>query len=141
MVIGLLWIFGIYGFCTACIHVLHWLGRGAYTGRDFEYSKRKTIYVVLATLNNQLQIEWYVRSYLMVSLLRGRLIDLTVFDAGSTDDTLPIVQRLAKTRDNIKVEATSEGLEAFIEAHQADQVVQLHLIGRSVKERWLRLHW
>src|SRR5260370_785384 len=93
MVIGLLWIFGIYGFCTACIHVLHWYGRVVNTGRDVEYSKRKTIYVVLVTLNNQLQIEWYVRSYLMVSLLRGRLIDLTVFDAGSTDDTLPIVER------------------------------------------------
>jgi glycosyltransferase involved in cell wall biosynthesis len=141
MVIGLLWIFGIYGFCTACIHLLHWLGRGAYAGRDFEYAKRKTTYVVLITMNNQLQIEWYVRSYLMVSLLRGRLIDLTVFDAGSTDDTLLIVQKLALTRDNIKVEATTEGLEAFIEAHQDDQVVQLHLANRNLQEGWLRLRW
>jgi glycosyltransferase involved in cell wall biosynthesis len=141
MVIGLLWIFGIYGLCTACIHLLHWFGLGAYTQRDFDYSKRKMIYVVLVTLNNQLQIEWYVRSYLMVSLLRGRLIDLTVFDAGSTDDTLPIVQRLAKTRDNISVEATTESLAEFLEAHEADQVVQLHLMGRAANEGWFRLDW
>jgi hypothetical protein len=130
MVIGLLWIVGIYGFCTVLVHGMYELHR-----------KTKTIHVALVTLNNQTQIEGYLRSFMWVSRLRGRSIFVTVFDAGSTDDTVAIVEKLAAQRDNIKVEVSAEGVPPYMEQHKDDEIIVLQLMNRTAKDGWLIPRW
>lgn len=50
---------------------------------------------ILFTNQNQLRIEWYIRSLLFLSWLKGRTITITLIDEGSTDETLEIVQKLS----------------------------------------------
>jgi hypothetical protein len=130
MVIGLLWIVGIYGFCTMLVHGIYVLQR-----------KTKTIHVALVTLNNQTQIEWYLRSFLWVSRLRGQSIYVTVFDAGSTDETVAIVEKLAAQRDNIKVELSAEGVPPYMNQHKDDEIIVLQLMNRTAKDGWLIPRW
>jgi hypothetical protein len=141
MVIGLVWIIGIYGFCTVLIHGLHRLQRTLTTEKQAAKVNKKTIHVALVTLNNQTQIEWYLRSFLWISVLRGRLIYVTVFDAGSTDETIAIIAKLASVRDNIKVEASTEGVLNFMSQHTEDTVIVLHLMNRTAKDSWLIPNW
>jgi hypothetical protein len=133
MVIGLLWIIGIYGFCTLLIHVLHGLDRTV-NGR------RRKLQIVLITLNNQLQIEWYLRSFLFVCWLRGLYIQITVFDAGSSDETIAIVHKLAKTRDHIQFELSLDRMASFMEEHAMEEIVVLQLLDKSPQDRWLIPH-
>jgi TM2 domain-containing membrane protein YozV len=129
MVIGLVWIMGIYGLCALLVLGLH------------RFQQKKPIHVALVTLNNQTQIEWYLRSFLWISVLRGRSIYVTVFDAGSTDETLAIIIKLASTRDNIKMETSTEGVSNYMIQHGEDAVVVLHLMNRTDKDGWLIPHW
>ncbi|QGQ93511.1 hypothetical protein EHS13_00510 [Paenibacillus psychroresistens] len=128
MVIGLIWIMGIYGLCALLVLGLHRL------------QQKKPIHVALVTLNNQTQIEWYLRSFLWVSVLRGRSIYLTVFDAGSTDETLAIVTKLALDRDNIKVETSTDGVSTYMNQHGEDAVIVLQLMNQSKEASWLKPH-
>jgi hypothetical protein len=130
MVIGLLWIVGIYVFCTALVHGMYELQR-----------KTKSVHVALITLNNQTQIEWYLRSFLWVSRLRGRSIYVTVFDTGSTDETVAIVEKLAAQRDNIKVEVSAEGVPQYMNQHKKDEIIVLQLMNRTAKDGWLIPRW
>jgi hypothetical protein len=50
---------------------------------------------VLVSNDNQLQIEWYIRSILFFSWVKGKSIHITVVDEESTDDTLKIIEKLA----------------------------------------------
>jgi hypothetical protein len=129
MVIGLVWILGIYGFCALLVLGLHRL------------QKKESIHVALVTLNNQTQIEWYLRSFLWISVLRGRSIYITVFDAGSTDETLAIIAKLASVRDNIKVEVSTEGVPGYMSQHNEDKFIVLHLMNRTAKDSWLIPKW
>jgi hypothetical protein len=129
MVIGLVWIMGIYGLCALLVLGFNRL------------QQKKPIHVALVTLNNQTQIEWYIRSFLWVSVLRGRSIYVTVFDAGSTDETLAIVTKLALIRDNVRVETSTEGVSNYVIQHGADAVIVLHLMNRTEKDSWLIPYW
>jgi hypothetical protein len=128
MVIGLLWIIGIFGLCIIMVHGLYWLQRKTLD---------KTVHVVLVTYNNQTQIEWYLRSFLWVSWVRGRSIYVTVFDAGSTDETVAIVQKLAAARDNVRVELSTAGISDFLHQHLKEEVIFLQLMSRTAKDGWL----
>jgi hypothetical protein len=141
MVNGLLWIIGIYGFCILLVLGAHRLQNRLTTEKQAANVNKKTIHVALVTLNNQTQIEWYLRSFLWVSALRGRSIYVTVFDAGSTDETLAIVAKLASTRDNIRVESSTEGMTHFMIQHKEATVVILQLMNRTSKDSWLLPHW
>jgi hypothetical protein len=125
MVIGLVWIMGIYGLSALLVLGVHRL------------QQKKPIHVALVTLNNQTQIEWYLRSFLWISVLRGRSIYLTVFDAGSTDETLAIITKLASIRDNIKVEISTEGVSNYMIQHGDDAVIVLQLMNRTAEDSWL----
>lgn len=141
MVNGLLWIIGVYGFCIVLVHGMHWLQSKLIAKKQATKVNKRTIHAVLVTLNNQLQIEWYLRSFLWISVLRGRSIYVTVFDAGSTDETLAIVTKLASTRDNIWVETSTEGIPHFMSQHKDDAVMVLQLMNRTAKDSWLIPHW
>jgi hypothetical protein len=141
MVIGMLWIVGIYGFCIVLVQGLYRLQRNLTSDKQADRENKNTIHVALVTLNNQTQIEWYLRSFLWVSLLRGRSIYVTVFDAGSADETLAIVAKLASTRDNITVETSTEGLLHFMNQRKDDRVIVLQLMNRTAKDSWLIPFW
>jgi hypothetical protein len=85
---GMLWIFGIYGLCVVMVHAVH-----MYMRRCGKLPAKK--HYVLVSSDNQLQMEWYLRSLILFSWLRGIEIRITILDEGSTDDTLAIVERLS----------------------------------------------
>jgi len=88
MIVGLLGILWIIGSYAASIVLVHWCYQ-----RDRQ-EDRKAVRIWLITNNNQMQVEWFVRSLYFVSWLKGRDIQMTLVDEGSTDETLAIAERL-----------------------------------------------
>ncbi len=88
MVYGL-FMLGTY-FCSAIlIHLIY--HRMNANNIDFE-SKHYVLY----TLNNQLHIEWIIRSLVVCYWLQGKSISITIIDEGSSDDTLAIIGLLSR---------------------------------------------
>lgn len=115
MVVGLLTIFGVYGLSVLLMHLVYW-GCRHKMAEPFQY--------VLVTKDNQLQIEWYLRWLLFFSKLKGRDVRIVVFDQGSSDDTLSIVQRLARIH--------TRGIQIIlVESERKDAEKLLHLAGRE----------
>jgi hypothetical protein len=86
MVYGLL-IIGAY-FCSAIAIRL------AYSRMSINDIESK--HYVLYTLDNQLHIEWIIRSLILFYWLQGKSISITIIDEGSSDDTLAILGQLSK---------------------------------------------
>lgn len=121
MIVGLLSIFGTYGLAIAMVH----LGRSR-----FNWSRRKPIHYILMTRNNELHIEWYLRSLLFVSRLKARAVHIVVWDDDSEDDTLAIAERLAAARPNhieIADWRAASQLEERIEQYENEEVVLVRL--------------
>ncbi|PTM56704.1 hypothetical protein [Desmospora activa] len=59
--------------------------------------------LVLVTRNNQGTIEWIVRSFFFWRRVSGKSDDLICLDAGSLDDTGPILLRLEQRYPGMKV--------------------------------------
>lgn len=134
MIWGLLWIIGIYGATVAILHCIHaW-----YNGRT---AKPTTTYFALMTHNNETQIEWYLRTLVFFSWMRGRQISIVVFDEGSTDETLTIIRRFAAERGNVEIRVSSDSLEEFLEAHQDEAVVVHRVNGLGKDEALPVLQW
>ena len=121
MMTGILWIAGVYGSCIVLLHIVHALYRRKSSGRS--------AYVVCITHNNELQIEWYIRSILFVSWLRGKPLKLVVFDDESEDDTVRIVEKAAASGEQVTLYRSVDGLDAFLEDHQRDDVTVIQLAG------------
>ncbi|MBP1992634.1 hypothetical protein [Paenibacillus eucommiae] len=123
MWIGLLWIFGCYGISIALLHI--WFG--------FKNNKqRSAAQVLLITRNNQSQIEWYIRSMFFFSRIRGRELQVTILDEGSTDETMRIIERLSHTYCmDIKWCLPDKSLDDFLEAHGDEAVIVVHLSNRK----------
>ncbi len=117
MVEGALWFIGCYAAGMAAVHLYRLLYRDA----------RKAVRYVLITCNNQLQVEWYIRSLLVFHWLEGRPVRWTILDQGSQDDTLPIIRRLIgdgpwnESREDGKSQVT---LSAF---REDEEVVRVEL--------------
>lgn len=86
MVYGL-FIIGTY-FCSAI--VIH-LACSRMSANEIE-SKHYVLY----TLDNQLHIEWIIRSLILFYWLQGKAISITIIDEGSSDDTLAILSLLSR---------------------------------------------
>src|SRR5690606_16402892 len=119
----LLWIVGAYTGCILIVHAAHaWKvsgsrrGNGKKAGQPFKH-------VVLVTHNEQHRIEWVLRSLLLVSWLKGKEICFTVLDQSSSDDTLSIVERLARKAAVqwriVSGEEELRGLTAFYREQEA----------------------
>ncbi|WP_438447453.1 hypothetical protein [Gorillibacterium sp. sgz5001074] len=132
MIWGLVWIIGIYGAAVAVLHILY---------ASHQKREPQTTYFALVTHNNGTQIEWYLRSLIFFSWLRGRHISVTVFDEASTDDTVAVVRQFAAGRGNIKVEVAEGSLESFLEAHQGDAVIVHRVMTVGKDERLPVLQW
>lgn len=86
MVYGL-FIIGIYLCGTLAIHLTYRLNSS-------QNSEAK--HYVLYTFNNQLHIEWIIRSLIVFHWLQGKSILVTIIDEGSSDDTIAILRLLSK---------------------------------------------
>jgi hypothetical protein len=132
MVWGLMWIIGIYGTAVIFLHMLYAI-----------HKKRepKVTYFALVTHNNGTQIEWYLRSLIFFSWLRGRPISITIFDEESVDETVDVVSRFAEGRDHVELHVSDGSLEMFLEAHQGDAVVVHRLMTLGKDEGLPVLQW
>jgi hypothetical protein len=86
MMLGLLWIFAGYLISIIVIHGCH--------KHHKRKAQKKMTNVILITYNSQMQVEWFLRSLLFFSRIKGREIHITVVDEGSVDETLAIIDRL-----------------------------------------------
>lgn len=119
MMLGLLWIFGSY---AASIALVHWCYR------RHRSSDRKITHLLLITHNNQMQVEWYIRSLLFFSRLKGSNVHVTIADEGSTDETLAIAERF---REEINLDICTfegpESLDEWIRQYEDKQVIVVRL--------------
>jgi hypothetical protein len=122
MVTGLLWMMVGYGMAIAGVHWMHHKHL-----HPAHRARRRTIYVLI-TRDNQLQIEWYIRSLSFFALLKGTAISVYVRDEGSTDDTLKIVERMAAS-SHIDLEAfpADMTIDEFLVRHERDPIVMVRL--------------
>ncbi|NHN33859.1 hypothetical protein [Paenibacillus agricola] len=125
MMIGLLWIIGSY---AASILLVHWCCRRV------RHEGRKAVRVWLITNNNQLQMEWFIRYLHFSSWLKGKDIQMTIADQGSTDDTLAIVERLRfEYWIEVRHVQDQETLEDWIVGdHNYDQALVVRLGNQDV---------
>ncbi|MCL6458713.1 MAG: hypothetical protein K6T85_11965 [Gorillibacterium sp.] len=121
MVAGLLLIVGVYGLSAALIHAFY-----AYSSTA-RARKVPIFHLVVVTKESQTRIEWYLYAYLFVSWLRGRQTVITVFDEGSTDDTCTIVNRVAREWPNVRLHSSTDGMTRFLEEHESQPLLILHL--------------
>lgn len=120
MGIGLLFIAGCFGLSILSVHAIYYFYK--------RKKNSKTRIVVITTHNNENQIEREIYSIISRASLRGKYVAITVFDAGSTDDTLSIIERINRKRACIDVHLSMDGLEKFLELHKEDEVkiIPLH---------------
>ncbi|TMV47165.1 hypothetical protein FE783_23265 [Paenibacillus mesophilus] len=125
MIVGLLSIFGAYGFAIAIVHLVR---------SRFRWNRQKPIHYVLITRNNALQIEWYLRTLLFVSRMKARMIHIVVMDERSEDDTMAIAERLAAARP-YQIEITewdeSAQLDQMITRYENEEVVLVRLSNKQ----------
>lgn len=126
---GLLWIFGIYGACIGILHAIH--------ARYKAKGKRQPVTVVaLVTRNNEAQIEWYLRSLLFFSWLRGRLVSIVIIDEGSEDGTLWMIERFARAHVHADIRVADGDLEDYIQRYEPERIL-VHRLSSLGNERGL----
>ncbi|MEO3947263.1 hypothetical protein [Gorillibacterium sp. CAU 1737] len=119
MIPGFLMILGAYGLCAVVVHALY-----AYSKKGGE---SPTYGLVVITRNSESEIEWYLYAYLFVSRLRGRQTAITVFDDQSEDETVSIIRRVQLKAPNVRLEESLDGLDRFLEEHESQPLLVLHL--------------
>lgn len=129
MMWGLLWIIGCYGMAAAILHALH----AAHIRRSGKQQAVTTF--ALITHNNEAQIEWYLRSLLFVSRLRGRKIAILIFDEQSTDDTVAIASRIGRENGHGGVTVMNQELDSYLMAHPEDAIILHRILNRGNGER------
>lgn len=121
MIVGLLSIFGAYGLAIAIVHLVR---------SRFRWNRRKPIHYVLITRNNEMHIEWYLRTLLFVSRMKARTIHIVIMDERSEDDTVAIAERLAAAKPyDIEITEWNETsqLDQFIARYENEEVVLVRL--------------
>lgn len=121
MFVGMLCIIGSYGLAVALVHACH---------SFFRWERKQPVTYLLITRNNELQLEWYLRSLLVLSWVKGRKIRVKVLDEGSTDDTCGIALKLASVRpEEIQVLPLehADQLEDIIARHEREEAVMVRI--------------
>ncbi len=84
--------------------------------RRLHHNGTVTEHYVLITKNNQLQIEWMIRSLLLAYWIKGKSLKISVLDQNSRDETLMIVGRLSQFR-NISVRSIQASEDILCSLH------------------------
>jgi hypothetical protein len=87
MIPVLLWIVGCYALAAVAVHAALVFSSG---------QSRDVLHYVLIAGNEQLQMEWYMRSLRRFSHFTGREVKVTVVDHGSEDETIGIARFFAR---------------------------------------------
>ena len=128
MIAGLLWIIGIYGLGVAFVHLFDAVGRRTEV-------KRRIIFLLI-TNHNETHIEWYIRSLFFFSRLRNKPLEIFVYDEGSTDDTLMIVERLARNnRIPVRLIVPPGTPDEWMKEHEEDSVIVVKVNSRMRAEQ------
>ncbi|WP_054025406.1 glycosyltransferase family A protein [Bacillus sp. FJAT-28004] len=90
----LLLVIGCYVLAALSVHLAFRIWRGRQ-----QSSKH---YVLVADVQ-QKNMEWYVRSLFSFSRRMGKNVRLTIVDQGATDETLAIVERLARGGNEVRI--------------------------------------
>ncbi|SDX28203.1 hypothetical protein [Paenibacillus sp. CF384] len=137
MIPVLLWIFGCYALAAAAVHAV-----SALTWRRERHIKH---YVLIAG-NEQLQMEWYMRSLRRFSHFTGTEVKVTVVDRGSEDETMSIARCFAKHGMNVHFHSSASPDEhgrlpetlsrpASVKAHEVTSMKDgKQLSGKSEKQ-------
>jgi hypothetical protein len=107
MLMGLLWIAGVYGCAVVVVYAFYKLRR-----RQREKPDRLLIYV---TRNSASHIEWYIRMLPFLSGVRGRRMSVMILDEGSEDETVQIVQKIAMKQGEVSLLENNAQLERILE--------------------------
>ncbi|MEI7025673.1 hypothetical protein [Paenibacillus sp. y28] len=123
MLIGMLWILGIYGTSVLLVHwilVMH------------KEPEADPVHYVFITKNNELQVEWMLRMVLFFTWLRGEAIRITIADEGSVDQTLEIAGKMRAYREGmmeiIPLSNTGDALDQLL-AECGMSCVVVHMNG------------
>ncbi len=123
MWIGLLWIFGSYGASIALLHLIY---------GNRKRKRNQAARVLLVTKNNQMHIEWYIRSLFFFSRIKGRDIAAMVLDEGSTDETIQIIERLSnRYRLDVEVYPYGRSLDQLLLAYDSDDLLVVNISNRD----------
>lgn len=121
MVQGVLWFVGIYVMGIGLVHLSHLL---------YQRGEMKVVHYVFITHNNQLQVEWFMRSILLFSWMKGQNINISVLDTGSSDDTLAIIKYLTLHRYvTVKVQQSPGDIEDYLASQEGEgqEVIAIEL--------------
>lgn len=110
---GIFWVLALYGLFEIIKNIIY-----ICTYTNF---KSDGIYIIIATKNQENKIEGFLRT-LIFRIMYGKeecVKDVIVTDLNSTDDTMKILNKLAKDYDNIKVTNWKECKEVIDSIREA----------------------
>lgn len=128
MGIGLLIIAGIFGLSILSVHAIYYF----YRKRLNEVQPNM---VVITTYNNENEIEKELNRIYSRTLRKGTEVTIVIFDAGSSDATLSIVEKWNRKRGCVKVFRSDAGRDAFIQQNSSRiiQIITLHEKGKPLR--------
>ncbi len=124
MIPVLLWIVGCYALAAVAVHAALVLSSG---------QSRDVLHYVLIAGNEQLQMEWYMRSLRRFSHFTGREVKVTVVDHGSEDETIGIARFFA--RYGMKVDIKSGAPLASTLGEAAGASKEVHEMNKYSKRQ------
>lgn len=102
----MLWAIVLYALAIYGVVSL-WLQVMKYASWWYVKNKEK-IHLLILLHDSEEQVEWLYRSLHKMSRTTGRPLSFTFIDCGSKDDTLLILERLARNSDHISIRNSSE---------------------------------
>ncbi len=95
-------------------------------------NNKKTNHYFIIVKNGQVKLEWIIRSININNYLRGNSKKITVFDLGSNDDSLAILERLVYPKRHIDYLYTNQSqLELKIEESKKNNEIPIILYVNS----------
>ncbi len=121
MGIGLLIVAGIFGLSILSVHAIYY----------FTKHKRVDVQpdiVVITTCNNEDEIERELNHVYAQAWFNGKERTIVIFDGGSRDATIKIVEKWNQKRGCVEVFPSFTGLDSFLEKHKQRivQIITLH---------------
>jgi len=139
MITMLLWIVGCYGLAVAVVHLVHRLQNKLRGDKQAPW-----MHVVIVSRNDERHMEWIIRAYCWFAWLKGKRLQFTVVDNGSTDDTSAIISRLIHHNeiscDIVNVHSYKEQEEAVYRLEMLKQPTETQIVlTLSKKADWRRV--
>jgi hypothetical protein len=124
MYVAIIGIMLSYGVCGIILNLM------------FKFQKntvKKMNRMLLYTNNNQLDVEWYIRSLLFTCKVKGINVLLILIDEGSTDETLKIAERLMRNYEMFVICYSLKQMEEHVFPFSGDRSLNILRISNSKK--------